>query len=115
MPGAWCNAVGILSTPVPTDRLVRLRPPGHHFMLNRIDAVTIEVCTKDTDYYRRITVGKLLDLLQIEDLFKRKAALLNESWPFPISSSSAVDFVIILDGENDDASWAYVKDKLEHL
>lgn len=79
------------------------------------DRVVVGIVTDKAIYYRSIPKQKLLDLLEVQDLYKRKQQLWEQSDSYAIVASSQVEATIIVTRPNDriyeEGSW----DALRHL
>lgn len=79
------------------------------------DRVVVGIVTDKAIYYRSIPKQKLLDLLEVQDLYKRKQQLWEQSDSYAIVASSQIEATIIVTRPNDriyeEGSW----DALRHL
>lgn len=78
------------------------------------DAVVLEIATKDKTFYRVISLVRLREIAKKTLELKEKNKLVWEATqPFAIDCDDQVEYSLVLDGEEDEESWAELQTQLE--
>jgi len=75
------------------------------------DQVVLEIADLHQERYRLISKAKLIEISKEPDLKKRNARVWEASMEWRISSSNEVDFCLVLNGTEDEESWAELFDE----
>lgn len=76
--------------------------------------VLLQISTADNDYFRSISLADLRRVARSKELTPRRNASVWElSRPHAVESTGVIDYVLVLDGDEDDASWAELAEGLE--
>ena len=71
----------------------------------------LQIVRQNNDYFYEVNEEKLLMLEEVLPLKKREEALMLMVTPQAITSTACVEYVLVLDGVEDEASWEELFDK----
>ena len=69
----------------------------------------------DSDYYKTIRLDDLKALFEIEDLDKRETKFIDLSEFTQIGHSDDINYILVIDGHNNEESWEELKEALNEM